>query len=67
LEFWKTFPDFSILQGHGISIGSISSGSIVSDVTISNNTVTDSFYGLRIKTDEGATDASGQFSASMAK
>ncbi|KIM89422.1 glycoside hydrolase family 28 protein [Piloderma croceum F 1598] len=44
--------------GHGVSIGSISSGKTVNDVTISNNTVTNSMYGLRIKTVYGATDAS---------
>ncbi|KAG7443934.1 polygalacturonase [Guyanagaster necrorhizus] len=44
--------------GHGISIGSIASDATVSDVTISGNTVTDSMYGFRIKVDATATDAS---------
>ena len=35
--------------GHGISIGSISDDKVVSGVTISGNTVTDSMYGMRIK------------------
>jgi galacturan 1,4-alpha-galacturonidase len=55
-----SLSDLKILQGHGISIGSIASGSKVSKVTISGNNVTDSMYGLRIKTVYGATDASGQ-------
>lgn len=46
--------------GHGISIGSIASDKVVSGVTIENNVVTDSVNGLRIKTDYGATDASGE-------
>ncbi|KAJ6498926.1 glycoside hydrolase [Mycena sanguinolenta] len=41
--------------GHGISIGSISSGVAVSTVTISNNVVTNNVNGLRIKTDATAT------------
>ncbi|KAK0215072.1 glycoside hydrolase family 28 protein [Armillaria fumosa] len=44
--------------GHGISIGSISSGKSVTDVTISGNTVTDSMYGFRIKVKASATSAS---------
>jgi polygalacturonase len=44
--------------GHGISIGSITTGKTVSDVTISGNTVSSSANGLRIKTTYGATDAS---------
>jgi polygalacturonase len=55
-----TLSDLEILQGHGISIGSIASGSKVSNIMISDNNVTDSMYGLRIKTIYGATDASGQ-------
>jgi polygalacturonase len=43
--------------GHGISI-SISSGTTVSDVTISGNTVTNSMYGLRIKVQAAATSGS---------
>ncbi|KAJ6516264.1 glycoside hydrolase [Mycena sanguinolenta] len=41
--------------GHGISIGSISSNTVVSGVTISNNVVTNNGNGLRIKTDATAT------------
>ncbi|KIM74136.1 glycoside hydrolase family 28 protein [Piloderma croceum F 1598] len=44
--------------GHGISIGSIASGSKVNKNMISGNNVTDSMYGLRIKTVYGATNAS---------
>ncbi|ORY88348.1 endo-polygalacturonase PG1 [Leucosporidium creatinivorum] len=44
--------------GHGISIGSIKTGKNVKGVTISNNIVTNSQQGLRIKTYVGATDAS---------
>lgn len=55
-----TLSDLEILQGHGISIGSIASGSKVSNIMISDNNVTDSMYGLRIKTIYGATDASDQ-------
>ncbi|GAA5864823.1 hypothetical protein JCM1840_004915 [Sporobolomyces johnsonii] len=44
--------------GHGISIGSIKTGKVVSGVTIKNNVVKDSQNGLRIKTYSGATDAS---------
>ncbi|KAJ7912349.1 pectin lyase fold/virulence factor [Mycena leptocephala] len=41
--------------GHGISVGSISSGVTVSNVQITGNTVTSSVNGLRIKTDATAT------------
>jgi galacturan 1,4-alpha-galacturonidase len=44
--------------GHGVSIGSVASGKVVSDVTISGNTITSSVNGLRIKTVYGATSAS---------
>ncbi|KAL8293510.1 hypothetical protein RQP46_000211 [Phenoliferia psychrophenolica] len=44
--------------GHGISIGSIKTGKNVNGVKISNNKVTASANGLRIKTYVGATDAS---------
>ncbi|KAJ9116433.1 hypothetical protein QFC22_004875 [Naganishia vaughanmartiniae] len=47
-----------LLGGHGISIGSIQTGKIVSGVTISGNTVVNSDNGLRIKTISGATGAS---------
>ncbi|KAE9404569.1 polygalacturonase [Gymnopus androsaceus JB14] len=43
--------------GHGISIGSIATGKSVTDVTISGNTVVESMYGMRIKVDSDATDA----------
>ncbi|SJL13829.1 uncharacterized protein ARMOST_17277 [Armillaria ostoyae] len=43
--------------GHGISVGSISTGKTVTDVTISGNTVTNSMYGLRIKVKAEATSA----------
>lgn len=52
------FSDNQCSGGHGISIGSISTGKDVSGVTISGNTVTSSTNGLRIKTTYGATDAS---------
>jgi polygalacturonase len=58
LLFPPQYPEPS--SGHGISIGSIASDHDVSDVTISGNTVTNSVNGLRIKTDYGATDASGK-------
>lgn len=48
-----------MLEGHGISIGSIATGKAVDTVTISSNTVTSSVNGLRIKTVYDATDASG--------
>ncbi|KAF5393135.1 hypothetical protein D9757_001301 [Collybiopsis confluens] len=44
--------------GHGISIGSIATGKTVSGVTISNNKVSQSMYGMRIKVDSDATSAS---------
>jgi galacturan 1,4-alpha-galacturonidase len=43
--------------GHGVSIGSVASGQTVSDVTISDNKITSSANGLRIKTVYGATSA----------
>ena len=43
------FKDNTCSGGHGISIGSISDDKVVSGVTISGNTVTDSMYGMRIK------------------
>ena len=52
------FQNNSCSGGHGISIGSISSGKTVSDVTISDNTVTKSMYGLRIKAQAAATSGS---------
>ncbi|KAG7443967.1 uncharacterized protein BT62DRAFT_921601 [Guyanagaster necrorhizus] len=47
---WIIVPTFQNNQcsgGHGISVGSISAGKTVTDVTISGNTVTNSMYGLR--------------------
>ncbi|KAH7338572.1 endo-polygalacturonase PG1 [Rhizoctonia solani] len=44
--------------GHGISIGSVASGSTVSSVQITNNTVTNNVQALRIKTDADATSGS---------
>ncbi|KAK0210921.1 glycoside hydrolase family 28 protein [Desarmillaria ectypa] len=44
--------------GHGISIGSIASDNSVSNVTISGNTVTNSMYGFHIKVQVNATSAS---------
>lgn len=42
---------------HGISIGSITSDTTVSNVVISNNVVTGAVNGLRIKTDAAASDS----------
>ncbi|KAL7412664.1 glycoside hydrolase [Mrakia frigida] len=44
--------------GHGISIGSVATGKVISNVVISGNVVTNSDNGLRIKTVSGATGAS---------
>ncbi|KAL8292671.1 hypothetical protein RQP46_001283 [Phenoliferia psychrophenolica] len=52
------FSDNKCNGGHGISIGSIKTGAVVSGVTISNNVVTASAQGLRIKTYIDDTDAS---------
>ncbi|KAJ3295762.1 hypothetical protein HDU79_008458 [Rhizoclosmatium sp. JEL0117] len=41
--------------GHGISIGSVQSGSIVDNVHVQNCTIADSSNGVRIKTTYGAT------------
>ncbi|KAJ7859834.1 pectin lyase fold/virulence factor [Mycena olivaceomarginata] len=49
------FTGNSCTGGHGISIGSISSNTVVSGVTISNNVVTNNGNALRIKTDATAT------------
>jgi len=49
------FTGNSCTGGHGISVGSISSNTVVSTVTISNNVVTNNVNGLRIKTDATAT------------
>ncbi|KAL7413032.1 glycoside hydrolase [Mrakia frigida] len=52
------FTGNKCIGGHGISIGSIATGKVVSTVSIIGNTVTDSTNGLRIKTVSGATGAS---------
>ncbi|KAJ7778363.1 polygalacturonase [Mycena metata] len=44
--------------GHGISIGSVDTGDVVSNITISNNVVTSGANGLRIKTVATATSGS---------
>ncbi|CCL99494.1 uncharacterized protein FIBRA_01512 [Fibroporia radiculosa] len=44
--------------GHGMSIGSISSGKTVSGVIFSDNFVSESMYGTRIKVDSDATSGS---------
>jgi len=50
-----TFTGNQCSGGHGISIGSISSSTTVSNVVITNNVVTNSDQALRIKTDATAT------------
>ncbi|KAJ6542840.1 pectin lyase fold/virulence factor [Mycena capillaripes] len=52
-----TFTGNSCTGGHGISIGSINSNTVVSGVTISNNVVTNNGNALRIKTDATATNS----------
>ncbi|KAJ6511835.1 glycoside hydrolase [Mycena vulgaris] len=52
------FSDNTCSGGHGISIGSIASNKVVSNVKISGNKVTDSTNGLRIKTVYDATGGS---------
>nr|BBF90593.1 endo-polygalacturonase [Fomitopsis palustris] len=52
------FEDNTCSGGHGMSIGSISSGKTVSGVTFAGNTVTDSMYGIRIKVKKDATSGS---------
>ncbi|KAF5343151.1 hypothetical protein D9758_015205 [Tetrapyrgos nigripes] len=53
-----TFQDNKCSGGHGISIGSISSSVVVSDIHITGNTVTNSMQCFRIKTDATATGSS---------
>lgn len=55
-----TFADNYCEGGHGISIGSISSNSVVSNVVISGNNVVNSAYSFRIKTDASATNSAVQ-------
>ncbi|EJD54411.1 hypothetical protein AURDEDRAFT_132904 [Auricularia subglabra TFB-10046 SS5] len=52
------FSNNSCTGGHGISIGSIKTGGVVSNVQILNNQVISNQNGLRIKTYVNATDAS---------
>ncbi|KAK7046056.1 hypothetical protein VNI00_007051 [Paramarasmius palmivorus] len=53
-----TFTGNTCTGGHGISIGSISSNVVVSDIHIINNKVTNSQQAFRIKTDKDATGSS---------
>ncbi|KAJ3477209.1 hypothetical protein NLI96_g10622 [Meripilus lineatus] len=53
-----TFQRNTCSGGHGISVGSISSGATVSDVSISDNFIVNNDQALRIKTKATATDAS---------
>ncbi|KAG2136606.1 glycoside hydrolase [Suillus bovinus] len=52
-----TFADNYCETGHGISIGSISSDSVVSNIEISGNHVVSSMFSFRIKTDASATNS----------
>ncbi|KAG1792354.1 glycoside hydrolase family 28 protein [Suillus plorans] len=52
-----TFADNYCEYGHGISIGSISSNTVVSDIEIIGNHVVSSAYSFRIKTDTSATNS----------
>ncbi|KAF5343851.1 hypothetical protein D9758_015878 [Tetrapyrgos nigripes] len=53
-----TFQNNRCSGGHGISVGSIDSDRVVSDVHITGNTVTNSMQCFRIKTDADATGSS---------
>ncbi|KAJ7628962.1 polygalacturonase [Roridomyces roridus] len=53
-----TIDNLTCIGSHGISIGSIATGKSVSNVKIGDNTITGGLYGLRIKVDADATDAS---------
>jgi galacturan 1,4-alpha-galacturonidase len=55
-----TFADNYCEGGHGISIGSIPSNVVVSDIEISGNNVVGSAYSFRIKTDTSATNSAVQ-------
>ncbi|KAG2032932.1 glycoside hydrolase family 28 protein [Suillus americanus] len=55
-----TFADNYCEGGHGISIGSIPSNVVVSNVEISGNTVVSSAYSFRIKTQTSATNSKVQ-------
>ncbi|KAG1792353.1 glycoside hydrolase family 28 protein [Suillus plorans] len=52
-----TFANNYCEYGHGISIGSISSNVVVSDIEITGNHVVSSAYSFRIKTDASATNS----------
>ncbi|KAG1896727.1 pectin lyase fold/virulence factor [Suillus fuscotomentosus] len=52
-----TFADNYCEYGHGISIGSISSNAVVSDIKIIGNHVVSSAFSFRIKTDASATNS----------
>ncbi|KAG1828202.1 glycoside hydrolase family 28 protein [Suillus variegatus] len=52
-----TFADNYCEYGHGISIGSISSNAVVSDIEIIGNHVVSSAFSFRIKTDASATNS----------
>uniref|UniRef100_A0A0W0GC44 endo-polygalacturonase n=1 Tax=Moniliophthora roreri TaxID=221103 RepID=A0A0W0GC44_MONRR len=53
-----TFTGNTCTGGHGISVGSISSDAVVTDIHITNNMVIDNDQALRIKTKANATSAS---------
>ncbi|CAE6384143.1 unnamed protein product [Rhizoctonia solani] len=53
-----TFQNNKCTGGHGISIGSVASGSTVSNVHITGNTITKNVQALRIKTDADAKSGS---------
>ncbi|THV03470.1 pectin lyase-like protein [Dendrothele bispora CBS 962.96] len=53
-----TFQNNQCSGGHGISVGSIDSDTVVSNVQITGNTVSNSMQCFRIKTDATATDSS---------
>ncbi|CAE6356516.1 unnamed protein product [Rhizoctonia solani] len=52
------FQNNKCTGGHGISIESVASGSIVSNVHITDNTIIDNVQALRFKTDKSATSGS---------
>ncbi|KAK7045398.1 hypothetical protein VNI00_007649 [Paramarasmius palmivorus] len=53
-----TFTGNTCTGGHGISVGSISTGAVVKDIHITDNKIIDNDQALRIKTKASATDAS---------
>ncbi|KAJ3202481.1 hypothetical protein HDU82_007317 [Entophlyctis luteolus] len=52
------FINNTCIGGHGISIGSVASGSVVDSVYVQGCTVSNSDNGVRVKTDYGATSGS---------